>query len=309
MSASVLKKETLLADEGATGERLDLFLSRAIEGVSRKAVKKALDRGQVFVNGRSGCRAGYLLKGGETIMLTIEVPVAAEPEFVCEVLYRDADMLAIAKPPRLPSHPTVEGRPNALDLVRNYLRSEGSSEEPILLHRLDVGTSGLLLFALNREANLSLYRQFCEREVQKTYLALVQGRPPETFEVRNYLKANVRGRTLAVSSGGQFALTDLRRLGQQGDIALMEARPHTGRTHQIRTHLAGEGYPLLGDVLYGGPEIVQIGAERFRVDRALLHACKLELRHPKSNKRLELVSEFPEDFSRLFSRFGLSHSS
>jgi len=298
------RRATLVADGSAAGERLDLFIARSLAGVSRKAVKKALDGGQVFVDGRTERRAGQLLRGSETVTVTLDLPEPVPPAPEIAILYRDEQLLAVDKPAGLPAHPTVAGRANALSLVSELLHEEGEGT-PILLHRLDADTTGVLLFALTDAANRELSRQFAEREVEKVYLALVAGIPPDSFRVNNFLKPGVRGRTVAVASGGQPAETFFRTLkinnpplakGGKGGFALVEARPKTGRTHQIRAHLAGEGFPLLGDTLYGGPLLVERGGERLPIRRHLLHAFRLSFRHPATGKEMTIEAPLPADF-------------
>ncbi len=294
--ARLKRRVTVVADGAAGGERLDLFLARTLEGVSRKGVKRALDSGRVFVDGRVERRAGHPLAGGETVTLTLEgaAPRPLEPDLT--VLFRDASLLAVAKPAGLAAHPTVGGRPNALDQVRKLLSGPGGEGEPILLHRLDADTTGVLLFALTSAANRELSRQFADREVEKVYLALVGGNPPERFRVENHLQPGRRGRTEAVLSGGQHAETAFRTLELGSGFALVEARPHTGRTHQIRVHLADMGHPLLGDTLYGGSAALSSGGDWLRAPRHLLHAQRLAFRHPESREKLEIEAPHPDDF-------------
>lgn len=275
------------------GQRLDHFLAAAIPATSRKAIKRALDSGQVFVDGRVEPRAGRLLEGGESLVLTLPsrreeiVPILA-------VIYRDEALLAVNKPAGLPAHPTVAGRANALDLVRALLGPEAT---PILLHRLDADTTGVLLFALDSVANQLLSRDFAERRLTKSYLALIAGEPPANFAVSDHLRAGVRGRTVRVESGGQAAQTEFHTLGRGPGFALVEARPHTGRTHQIRVHLAGNGFPLLGDALYGGPRTLTLpDGEVLVAPRHLLHARYLEFTHPLENRPTRITAPLPEDF-------------
>ncbi|WP_305044384.1 RluA family pseudouridine synthase [Geoalkalibacter sp.] len=281
---------------GDVGERLDLFLVRAVAGVSRKKVKQALDEGRVQVDGEVVRRAGHLLRGGEQIQALLAVDAKpAAPSL--GILYQDDWLLAVDKPAGLAPHRTSGGGPNALDLAAELL---GRRENPpILLHRLDQDTSGVLLLALTPEANRELARQFSDREVEKIYLALVKGSPPDAFEVSNHLKAKSRGRTVAVRSGGLAAQTSFITRHRGEGFALVEAYPRTGRTHQIRAHLAGEGYPLLGDILYGGPAFVEIDGCSIAVPRHLLHAWKLCVRHPASGLSLALQAPIPDDFSSL----------
>jgi 23S rRNA pseudouridine1911/1915/1917 synthase len=303
---SDLRRETLLVAPEAVGSRLDLYLVQALAGVSRKSVKKALDGGQVFVGGRCERRAGMVLAGGETIVVTVEAAAPSPAPPPLTILYRDRDLLAIDKPAGLPAHPTVAGRANALEMVSALLLSEGHLTPPILLHRLDADTTGVLLFALTAAANRALYRQFVEHAIAKVYLALVAGAPPESFTISNHLKAGVRGRTVAVASGGQPAETAFRTLqklsppllkeGERG-FALVEARPKTGRTHQIRAHLAGAGYPLLGDALYGNTAAIDIAGCRRLPSRHLLHAFRLSFQHPATQQTVTIEAPLPADFN------------
>jgi RluA family pseudouridine synthase len=292
------RRETLPVPALAAGERLDLWLAAAL-GVSRKAVKKALDGGQLFIDGRCERRAGMSLRGGETVVITVEAPAAASVAPAFSILYRDEQLLAIDKPAGLPAHPTVAGRCNALDLVANRLREEGFTSAPILLHRLDADTTGILLFALTAAANRSLYRQFVEHRIEKVYLALVAGSPPDAFGVTNFLRPGRRGRMEAVHAGGQQAETAFRTVRHSAGYALVEARPKTGRTHQIRVHLAGAGYPLLGDTLYGGPTAIAVAGRVLPLPRHLLHACRLTFRHPASGEGITLEAPLPDDFRLL----------
>lgn len=292
----VQRRERLLVTAAAQGERLDHFLAKTLAPISRKAIKRALDSGQVFVDGCCAGRAGILLRGGERIELTFDGEAPPPVTLALSILWQDESLLAINKPAGLPAHPTVSGRANALDLVSELYAQSGETTRPILLHRLDADTTGLLLFALSRDANLSLSRQFSTHQIEKTYLALVNGCPPPHFVVSNHLKAGVRGRTVAVASGGLAAQTDFHTLACRDGIALVAARPRTGRTHQIRAHLAGLGYPLLGDALYGGMNSLALAAGRAALPRHLLHAYSLVMTHPQSGERQTLTAPLTEDF-------------
>jgi len=285
----------LVVPQQGRGERVDRFLAAAIPGASRKAIKRALDSGRLFLDGRVERRAGRLLAGGESILLTLDAPVAPPPVVLPEVLFRDGELLAVNKPPGLPVHATVAGGANALDLVKTLL--DPDEAQPILLHRLDADTSGVLLFALSGSANRALAGDFAARRIAKSYLALVGGAPPGHFAVSNHLRPGVRGRTVAVASGGQPAETEFRTLASGPGFALVEARPRSGRTHQIRVHLADLGFPLLGDTLYGGSPALDLGADGLlTAPRHLLHAQRLEFTHPGENRPLQISAPLPQDF-------------
>jgi 23S rRNA pseudouridine1911/1915/1917 synthase len=302
---SAQRRERLFVPPTTQGERLDRYLVAVLAPTSRKVIKRAIDGGQVFVDGRCVVRAGIVLQGGERIELTVdgEAPAPVAPQL--PVLWQDENLLAINKPAGMPAHPTVSGRLNALDLVSALFAENVGMARPILLHRLDADTTGLLLFALTRLANLSLSRQFSEHRIEKIYLALVSGTPPEHFAVSNHLKAGVRGRTMAVTSGGLAAQTDFTTLACRDGVALVAARPRTGRTHQIRVHLAGLGFPLLGDILYGGMAVLPLGTESIPLPRHLLHALSLSMIHPHSGQRQTLSAPLPADFLVVLNALGI----
>jgi 23S rRNA pseudouridine1911/1915/1917 synthase len=281
------------------GERLDRFLAASLEGVSRRKIKQALDGGRIFVDGQVARRAGQILHGGECIegTLLLSEPLPSPQVFA---VYQDPDLLAVAKPAGLCSHPAHPGQDSALTQVCALL--EGSGASPVLQHRLDRDTTGLLLFALHEESNQSLYRQFSERRVEKSYLALVEGRPPSLFSAEDRLKSGARGRTL-VDSDGQEAHTDFTTLAYGDGAALVEAHPRTGRTHQIRVHLAAQGFPLLGDALYGGALFFKTASSPLAIPRHLLHAHRLRFHHPRTGKPMLLECPLPPDFFPVLSLF------
>lgn len=276
------------------GKRLDLFLADCIKGVSRKKIKQALDGGRIFVDGRVARRAGQILQGDERIEGTL-FSNEALPLPQVSVVYRDADLLVVDKPAGLPSHLDHLGQDSALGQVCALLKD--AALPPVLLHRLDRDTSGLLLFALHQESNRALYRQFSERRVEKSYLALVKGQPPAFFSAASRLKPGVRGRTVVVDQGGFEAQTDFTTLAYGRDVALVEAHPRTGRTHQIRVHLAAQGYPLLGDALYRGTLFLRTAERHLAVPRHFLHAHRLRFCHPCTDQLMTLECAPPQDFA------------
>jgi 23S rRNA pseudouridine1911/1915/1917 synthase len=291
------QKQTLLVAGEWAGERLDLFLVNALPGVSRKMVKTALDGGMVFIDQRVQRRANFRLQGGEKIWVTLACPW---PESTCEdtpELYQDPWLLAINKPAGLPCHPHRPGSDSVLSRLTVRLEREGNRQPPVLLHRLDMETSGVLLFALSEEGNRSLSRQFAERQLEKVYLAVTAGHPPAEFKVHNRLGKGRRGRTCSTEQPyGQEAITDFKVLNRGMGWSLVEARPHTGRTHQIRVHLAEAGFPLLGDRLYGGPTSLGVDGRMISPGRCLLHAERVSFRHPADSREMTLKAPAPEEF-------------
>ncbi|MFA5265182.1 MAG: RluA family pseudouridine synthase [Opitutaceae bacterium] len=221
------------------------------------------------------------------------------------ILYEDNWLIVVDKPAGLPTQPTLDAaRPSAFSELKAFLEArEGASPYLGLHHRLDRDTSGVLLLTKDPKANAGVGALFAEKTAQKTYqaLAVLGAGCPDEWEVKNYLgivgrvgKASKFG---AVRSGGDPAQTTFRVLERFDGAALIEAQPRTGRTHQIRVHLAGCGNPILGDEFYGGPVSLKLASgARLRAPRVLLHASSLTFRHPITNAELTVVSPLPEDF-------------
>jgi RluA family pseudouridine synthase len=292
------QKQSLLAGRESAGERLDLFLVQALPGVSRKMVKAALDGGMVFIDDNVQRRANFRLRGGEKIQVTLACPRLKNTGEETPELYRDAWLLAVNKPAGLPCHPHRPGSDSVLTRLAGRLQWEGHCGAPVLLHRLDMETSGVLLFALNQEGNRSLARQFAERQLEKVYLAIAAGQPPEEFTVHNRLAKGRRGRMISTERAhGQEAVTDFRILNRGKGWSLVEARPHTGRTHQIRVHLAEAGFPLVGDRLYEGPTGISVDGRMVNPGRCLLHANRISFNHPHDSRPMILEAPVPEEIS------------
>ncbi len=214
------------------------------------------------------------------------------------ILYEDAWVLAVNKPAGLPTHATRDpARDHLLASAARLLTRRGeTAPELFAIHRLDVGTSGVVLLSRRPEANAPLSRAFAEREVEKRYEAVVWAGDrviPEHFEVKLYLRARGR-RSEVVRSGGKPSHTAFERLALAGDRAFVACRPTTGRMHQIRVHLAHFGAPILGDHLYGH--------RRAHADRLMLHARSLALPHPSGQGRLAIDAPTPEAFGALIGR-------
>jgi RluA family pseudouridine synthase len=216
------------------------------------------------------------------------------------ILYEDSELLAVDKPSGLVAHATVDRQRDHLvaSLSRFLERRDGEVGHLAQHHRLDRDTSGVVLFGRNPKLDDALGRAFAERRVSKTYLAVVRADAARPFpeaetELRAYLATDRRsGNTRAVRSGGRVAITIVRALAHSGALTLVEARPITGRTHQIRVQLADFGYPIVGDERYGKRDDV----------RLLLHAASIELDHPRTGERLRIVAPTPREFEITRSR-------
>ncbi len=207
-----------------------------------------------------------------------------------EILFEDKWLLIVNKPAGLPTQPTVDRkRPSLYSLLLE------SKKWPYigLHHRLDVPTSGLVLLTKNKDANKGVSELFKGRNLEKNYICLVQGVPEETsFSCQNHLKAlklkTGKTKMISTQSGGDFAHTEFEVLQRYPTSSLLKASPHTGRMHQIRTHLADLKFPILGDSLY-------FKADR-RFPRLLLHAFELNFKHPNTGQQLKVTAPIPDDF-------------
>jgi 23S rRNA pseudouridine1911/1915/1917 synthase len=213
------------------------------------------------------------------------------------IVHEDADLIVIDKPAGLPVHPSPGHSShtlvNAVLAQCADLSGIGGVGRPGIVHRLDKDTSGLIIVAKNDAAHLSLARQLKERQVEKTYVALVHGRlsPKEGVIDAPIARHPKHRKKMAVVAGGREARTRYRALREIDGFSLVEARPETGRTHQIRVHLASIGHPIAGDALYG-----RVGAPP--LGRQFLHAARLAFRHPSSGERIELEAPLAEDLER-----------
>lgn len=287
------------------GERLDVAVA-ALADVTRTRAARLIDAGRVRVNGTAQPRSARLAVGDH---IEVELPdeteaAAPAPEDIpIPVVYEDEWLLVVAKPAGLVVHP-APGHPsgtlvNAL-LARIGRALPGERERPGIVHRLDAGTSGLMIVALEGTALDRLQRMLADREVSRTYLTLVEGTPPSTATIDAPIGRSPRHRKkMAVVAGGRDAVTELRRLETFSETSLVEARPKTGRTHQIRVHLAGAGYPIVGDRVYGRDRKL---AARLGLDRPFLHAAGLAFRHPMTGEQVALEEALPADLLEALER-------
>jgi len=295
-----LKRLNLVARPGDEGERLDRFIA-ARGGVSRGLARRAIDQGGVFLDGRRCKVASKQVRAGYEVTVNLEeggrAPGGGLTLDRSRLLFADEHLVAVDKPAGVPAQPTLTSDRGTLpELVSELLGSEVT-----LVHRLDRETSGVTVLARSREAAAALAEAFRTGAPEKTYLALC-ARPPSPAEgrVEAALARDPRRPGLRmVSPGGDAAATRYRTLAS-GAAALVEAWPETGRTHQIRVHLAHLGAPLLGDARYGGPRMVGAVA----VPRVMLHARRLALAHPVGGARLLFEAPLPEDFTAVASALG-----
>jgi 23S rRNA pseudouridine1911/1915/1917 synthase len=296
--------EFIVAERDA-GQRLDVFLART-SGLSRARIQRLIEDGQVRVAGHPQ-KSRYAVARGDLVQFDVPptVPLALEPESIpLDILYEDDDLLVLNKAAGMVVHPGA-GRTSgtlvhALLAHCQHLPGIGGVERPGIVHRLDRDTSGVMVVAKSEAAHQSLTDQFKGRVVRKHYLALVHGEVrQETGRIEAAIgrRENDRQRMGVRSRGGREARTAYRVLGRLTGMTLLDLSLETGRTHQIRVHLAHIGHPVVGDQVYGGRRERRLGSSGdARAERQLLHAWRLAFRHPRTDAWLEFTAPIPEDF-------------
>jgi 23S rRNA pseudouridine955/2504/2580 synthase len=279
--------------------RLDKVIPLHVKELSRSQTRKLIEEGGVYLNRKRCQKNAKTVTIGDKIRVVAasQEAIAARQEFILEprhVLFENADIIVVNKPPQLPTHGTIDSsRFHLVEAIEQFLERRDGTKKAYLgvHHRLDLDTSGVILFTKRKEANVALAQAFQGREVQKTYLALSQGAAREPLLIKSFLGPSKRNKRFfcSVRSGGKYAETAVRILSskkiQGKDVCLVEASPKTGRTHQIRVHLSENRLPILGDESYG----VNFPG----VERVMLHAWKLEL------LGLSFKAPLPDDFRRL----------
>ena len=302
-----------VAAEGS-GTRLDQFLTARLESVSRARVQEMIAEGNVLVND-APAKASLKLRGGERINVLADAhrtPLKAIAEDIpLDIVYEDDDLAVINKPAGMMVHAgagateDARNRGTLVNALLHHLQSlsgVGGELRPGIVHRLDKETSGLIIVAKNDEAHRKLSAQFAAREVKKNYVALVHGwvKKDSGTIAQNISRDPVRRmRMTARLQGGRAAVTHyrvVRRLDTKfGKLTLLDVKIDTGRTHQIRVHVAAMGHPVVGDTMYGAPKQARGKSAAIGLPRNFLHAAELEFRHPRTGVTIALKSELPEE--------------
>ena len=298
---------SLSIPEGLTGERIDAALSRLL-GLSRNVIVGLIEAGEVSKDGKA---AGKSLKVSTDDQIEILMPAAkgeakltATPIDGLEVVYDDEYVIVINKPVGIAAHPspgwqgaTVVG---AIFAAGYQLATSGVAERQGVVHRLDVGTSGLMVVAKNEIAYSNLKDQFRDRTVSKVYHALVQGHiDPTTGTIDAPIDRHPReDYRFAVVANGKPSITHYKTLEVFPAVSLMEIELETGRTHQIRVHFSALHHPLVGDLTYGADPSI---AQRLQISRPWLHAKELAFNHPATGERISFNAQYPADLTRSLS--------
>jgi len=313
---------TALLIEGP--DRLDKALAAAVPDLSRSRIAALIRAGAVRVDGKSVARPAHEVAAGARVEITLPAPSSdgtVAQDLPIDIVYQDHAVVVVDKAPGMVVHPGA-GHPdgtlvNALLHHVRDLSGIGGVERPGIVHRLDRGTSGLLVVAKDDRAHRALSAQLADRTAGRRYLAIVHGVPRASAgTVRSYLGRDSKDRTKFRSfedpEGGRLAITRWRRVAAADGVALVMCKLETGRTHQIRVHLTEIGHPLVGDPTYrvaGAhvPESARALVEALE-GRPLLHAWRLAFDHPDHGERLSFGVRVPEDFRRIAHALGLGEA-
>ncbi len=288
-------------------DRLDRVVVAADASLTRSAAQRLIELGRVWVNGALANRTRHAINIGDVIEVNIPPAASAIPQaqaIPLDVIYEDADVIVINKPAGIAVHP---GAGNADGTLVNAalahapeLAEVGDEDRPGIVHRLDKETSGVMLIAKTARALNALQAQFKAREVHKTYLALCIGDVQPTRAIINKpIARDTRNRQrMTISSAGRESVTEYEVVRASDRYALVRAQPRTGRTHQIRVHLASIGYPVVGDAIYGGARVARDPLSQRLTPRHLLHAQRIEFHLPSNGALVTFEAPLPSDFEQ-----------
>lgn len=297
--------KNVIVNENDKGKRLDIYIAENFNELSRTMIKKLIESNNVLVNDKSE-KVSYKVQANDNI--SIDVPEAKETklkaqEIPLDIIYEDSDIIVVNKPKGMVVHP-ANGNPDGtlvnaiLSICKNSLSGIGGELRPGIVHRLDKDTSGLIIVAKNDKAHINMSEQIKERNVKKTYIALVRGNVPEEEATINMPigRSTKDRKKMAVTKNGKQAITHFKVLKKYSKYTLLEIKIETGRTHQIRVHMAEIGYPVVGDAVYSN------GKNEFGIEGQMLHAYKLEFMHPITNKHMELTAPLPQYFEEILKK-------
>ena len=297
--------KNIVVNENDKGKRLDIYIAENFSELSRTMIKKLIENNNIMVNNKLE-KVSYKVQLNDNI--SIDVPEAKKTklkaqEIPLDIIYEDNDIIVVNKPKGMVVHP-ANGNPDGtlvnaiLAICKNSLSGIGGELRPGIVHRLDKDTSGLIIVAKNDKAHINMSEQIKERKVKKTYIALVRGNVPEEEATINMPigRSTKDRKKMAVTKSGKQAITHFKVLKRYSKYTLLEIKIETGRTHQIRVHMAEIGYPVVGDTVYSN------GKNEFGVEGQMLHAYKLEFAHPITNKHMELIAPLPQYFEDILKK-------
>lgn len=279
--------------------RLDAFISGKNDKLSRTMIQRLIEDGEILVNGNKK-KMAYKVQIGDVIEINIPAPKETDikaQNIPLKIVYEDNDIIVVNKPKGMVVHP-ANGNPDGtlvnavMALCKGSLSGIGGEIRPGIVHRLDKDTSGLIIVAKNDLAHINMSKQIKDRQVKKIYISLVKGNISEDEATINMPigRSTKDRKKMAVRKDGKEALTHFKVLKRYEKYTLLEIKIDTGRTHQIRVHMAEIGHPVVGDIVYSN------GKNEFCIEGQMLHARSLDFKHPITGKQMHLEAELPQYF-------------
>lgn len=296
--------KTFIVENEETGKRIDAYLAKKDNDISRVAVQRLIKEEKILVNDKK-VKSSYKVQEGDSI--TVEEEQAKEIELKAqdipvEIIYEDSDIIVVNKPKGLVVHPG-SGNPDGtlvnslMNICKDSLSGIGGEIRPGIVHRLDKDTSGILVVAKNDKSHINLSEQIKNHEVEKTYIALVRGIVKENEATIDMPigRSQKDRKKMAVGQNGKNAITNFKVIERcpQDNCTLLEVKIETGRTHQIRVHLSQIGYPVIGDNVYSN------GKNKWGIEGQCLHSKSLKFKHPITGKEMFLEARLPEYFEEV----------
>ena len=285
--------------------RLDAFISGKNDKLSRTMIQRLIEDGEILVNGNKK-KMAYKVQIGDVIEINIPAPKETDikaQNIPLKIVYEDNDIIVVNKPKGMVVHP-ANGNPDGtlvnavMALCKGSLSGIGGEIRPGIVHRLDKDTSGLIIVAKNDLAHINMSKQIKDRQVKKIYVALVKGNISEDEATINMPigRSTKDRKKMAVRKDGKEALTHFKVLKRYEKYTLLEIKIDTGRTHQIRVHMAEIGHPVVGDIVYSN------GKNEFGIEGQMLHARSLDFKHPITGKQMQLEAELPGYFKEVLNK-------